>query len=474
MPISLIHPQSLILPKNLRLKRNTMAVSPLEIIQQQFNHTLPRLLNKKIRHALRRQSENKNTHYPFSLLSHHSDHYTIIYDVFRTYQDKKIIAVCPSLRNLKQQLFPLTVLLEKKPVAFQYKVLSPKNPIFSTCLIEINMPECFVQTTQTLKIEFCFKPLKWSATLPPNPFNSGVAGDITLMTKQKYNPFRWIQDWCLYHHRVHKIKHILLYNYGKDTRQLMQKLSGLDPDLKITLVTWNFPFGVRGALSEFAYLNHAHYFLGGATPFRIVLDIDEYLVNPSHQTLTTYLHNLSINGIINLRIPGVPILPIYRSESDQYANYLPRVLDFPYQNQLYQNPIQRGTFPKTIFTHKGIHFVSTHFVEDDGSIPPNACGDYSWNYQINKPPLPYFDKLLQKIDPSRSNVPQIDLYSERKNQQLVTLDTEKLYYNHYLGLSTGWKNLYRLLPQSYNPQIHTTDPRMEKMLKIAKLPPKNE
>lgn len=172
--------------------------------------------------------------------------------------------------------------------------------------------------------------------------------------------------------------------------------------------------------------------------------------------------------MLNLRIPGVPILPIYRSEPAQHTHFLPRVFDFPYQNKLHYSETQRGTFPKTIFTYKGIRFVSTHFAEDDEAILSNT-GNFSWNYQVGTPPLSRFDKVLQKIVPSHFTIPQIDLYSERKNQQLVTVDTKKLYYNHYLGLTTGWKQPQRLLSQTYDAKIHTTDPRMEKMLEIANL-----
>ena len=467
--VTIIKPQSFVLPREFGVRRATMIPSPWQVLREQFHCNVPRLLRRDIRHALARQSRNGAIKPTFSWLAHKPDDSTIIYDVFRSYDDQKIIAICAPLRNLEQHLLPLTVCLEGQPVAFEFKPLCPQNPIFSTYIIEIKTPPAFVKTRENLNLEFRFQSLRWRATVAQNIFCADTDTPTTLITKQKNNPVPWIQDWCIYHHRVHNIKHILIYNYGSDTDTLSHALASLAPDLKITLVVWNFPFGDKGAISEFAYLNHAHYLLGDATKFRVVLDVDEYLINPTSMRLDQYLDTLSIDNKLNLRIPGVSIPAIYASAKDMHAEYLPRVFNFPYQRIMHNATDQQGTFPKTIFSNAGNTYVSTHFVTADDSVPLGACEDFIWRHKPKQSAIGFVDSCLGKLYPPYRQLPPIDLYSETKNQEMVVLDKNKLYYNHYLGLNVGWKNPNRLRASVYNPKQHVEDLAMKRMLALANL-----
>ena len=174
---------------------------------------------------------------------------------------------------------------------------------------------------RTIDLRFRFRDFRVNAVCRPVPLMGTTCerADLTLSTLQKDNDVQWIRDWCVWHHRVHGVSRIVIYDNNSanvdDVRENLSRLAG--PEL--VLVRWNFPYGPYSPQSRklpsplhFAQtgaLNHCRMVFGGCTDWCVNLDVDEYLYNGGDAPLLQHLRDRKYRNrsVVYLRFYTVPM-----------------------------------------------------------------------------------------------------------------------------------------------------------------------
>lgn len=338
------------------------------------------------------------------------------YKIFRMDEFQIFVADCNGI-----------VKSEKEPLSFDFKWL---NSTFSF--------------SRTIKVSFN----QWE-TSPPK---------LTLSTLQKDNPTEWIRDWVLYHHRIHGVERVLLYdNNSKNKDKLIACLNSLENDnLQIYLIHWDVDYVPHHlGKCQIAQINHAYYWLWNKISWIINFDIDEYLVNHTKMSLSNYLQrytgtfcsslNLNLREISNLDQNGVNL---YYSEENKQ---LPLVTDFKWIKKE-----QKIAYKNIILSSKGSH-INIKIHHSFFELPLSPIKKY-----LNKKPSklanilmyvfcsPVFSLCYLKI--SRWIYKILQLATRILNRInikypypimqhiLVKRPIEwGIYFHHYRGLNTFWK-----------------------------------
>lgn len=112
-------------------------------------------------------------------------------------------------------------------------------------------------------------------------------GHRVMVTLQRNNPIRWIEQWMDYHYRNHGIDGFLIYDNSSTDYQIGELDHAISrPYLKVKVVPWPYPYGPQGSdhapwdsdYGQYVMLEHAKYrYLSNAA---LVLnnDIDELVV----------------------------------------------------------------------------------------------------------------------------------------------------------------------------------------------------
>ena len=141
----------------------------------------------------------------------------------------------------------------------------------------------------------------------------------------KDNDVQWIKDWCIWHHRVHGVGRIVIYDNDSDNIDAVyESLSSLTiPEL--VLVRWSFPYGPysrqsRGLprsvhFAQMGSLNHCRMVFGSCTHWCMNLDIDEYLYSNGDAPLPVHLRGRKYRNrsVVYLRSYGVPMTTDFKS-----------------------------------------------------------------------------------------------------------------------------------------------------------------
>ena len=103
----------------------------------------------------------------------------------------------------------------------------------SSLTVEFKWPDSIIPFSKTLQLQ-------------PNPWQ-GSSSKLTLRTLQRDNPMEWIRDWILYHHRIHSVERVLLYdNVSNSKCELVDYLPTLESErLEICLVDWDISHSPR-------------------------------------------------------------------------------------------------------------------------------------------------------------------------------------------------------------------------------------
>ena len=375
------------------------------------------------------------------------DSRTIFFDVFRSAQAKKIIAIGPEMRNLRGKLLPLKILCGGREL--KYKMETPLDYTqlsWKTGLTILYIEEPRLKSDEEIKLIFCWCSFKQELSIGPSPFDDSKFTEFTLMTLQKDNPLVWISDWCRFFNRVHNVSRIVLYdNASSNLEDLKSELQGLSEEMEIHLVYWNFTYGPPSSgFTQLGALNHCYWNLKDRSKYFLNFDIDEYLVNRTSYPLPEYLNRTMSSRIASLSVIGlnVPKLPQLKSQKRRL-----RANDHEYRFKYQVSPA------KTIFKGSGIKFVSVH-----RNLPniPRVAQSFLIRYRsiyilyrklnilwlkFKLPVGPY--KLTKRVDP------------------------DELYFNHYKSLNTGWKWKDQIKP--LEPQRVVYDPDMREHLKRANL-----
>jgi hypothetical protein len=207
------------------------------------------------------------------------DEKTLIYDVFLKNDNKTVVVICPPPVNFTPQLQPIYLQIEDKKYKFSQTISDRKMLIFELTLrkaLEQNTActLCIPQGTYQIELDIHKKPLQ----------------GLALITLQKNNEIRWVEDWIEFYKTQFGIEHIFIYDNNSDNYEdLCKALDG-----KATIIPWNFPYGPHylndNAFTQIGALNHFTYKYGEAcTIFNF--DIDELLFCKNDDVKKSILSN---------------------------------------------------------------------------------------------------------------------------------------------------------------------------------------
>lgn len=123
--------------------------------------------------------------------------------------------------------------------------------------------------------------------IPVNHNDGYFNGHKVMVTLQKNNPIRWIEQWMDYHYRNHGIDGFLIYDNASTDYGIGELDYAISrPYLRVRVVPWPYPYGPQGSdhapwdsdYGQYVMLEHAKYrYLSNAA---LVLnnDIDELIV----------------------------------------------------------------------------------------------------------------------------------------------------------------------------------------------------
>ena len=242
---------------------------------------------------------------------------TIFYDVFLDRNTKELRALGPRLYNLRHEVFPLTILVNGEKVKFRLYHVDRLVFLESEKLLN-SIPSSVVVTFQFNTFEKTIE-IDWLRDERQLEQYDNIS--LTISTLQKNNYVEWISDWILWHSRLYDVKRIVLYDNGSSNqKQLMKCLKTLEPEVQIVFVCWPFPYGSKASYQfcQHGTLNHCRLKFPISSSYCINLDIDEYLVLRTSDSLKIYLDqklNLPKLGVLIVKENLVPNLTIQPSES---------------------------------------------------------------------------------------------------------------------------------------------------------------
>ncbi len=385
---------------------------------------------------------------------------TIFYDVFIHPLSRKLVCLGPTLFNLKKHLFPLVVTLNGHRVELAY------YEIERLFFLESAQLELKFQEELTVVVEFSHfaKQLVINQSEQCNLLRHHENALLTISTLQKDNCAEWICDWVVWHKRLCDIGRVILYDNGSSNlNEIMQYLSDYADDMRIIIVDWDFPHGIRPFKSaQHGSLNHCRLRFPIPDGYCINLDIDEYLAPPSSQeSLLNYLNRKvsgSFAGAINIKSRIVPVTV------DVSRKPVPRCYDFHYvyrkSSELYKK-VERNRYFKYIYRFEHVGYNSPHKTRSHKNRI--FCKQYNVRQKLSF----HAAKLMWRVKKLVGNFaierPQIDSTS--------VPDTE-LYYYHFLGLTTGWQgNVTHKTFSQVDRRIHVPDPDIHKFAAKAKMIP---
>ena len=366
-------------------------------------------------------------------LEYPMDSRTIFFDVFRSAEAKKIIAIGPEMRNLRDKLLPLKILCGGRALRYKMETqLDYTRLRWKIGLTILYIEDPRLKSDEEIRLTFCWRSFKQELSIGPSLFDDCKFTEFTLMAIQKDSPPIWISDRCRFFNRVHNVSRIVLYdNDSSNLEDIKSELQKLSKEMEIHLVHWNFPFGPPS--SEFAQrgaLNHCYWHLKDRSKYFLNFDIDEYLVNRTSYSLSEYLNRTMSSRIATLNVIGrnVPSTPQLKSQKRRL-----RANDHEYHLKLY-----KSSPSKTIFKGSGIKFVSVHRnLLDLPRFTQIFLVRYRSIYRMYRKLNHLWLKFKLPIGP----------YKLEKQ-----VDPDELYFNHYKSLTTDWRLRYRINPpKPFNP-----------------------
>lgn len=248
--------------------------------------------------------------------------------------------------------------------------------------------------------------------IPVRPRSDSFVGRKTMVTMQKNNPIEWVQQWILYHVKVHDVGGFLIYDNGSTdytAKHLEDMLQGTKAIVKV--VEWPYPYGPQGSdyapwdsdYGQYVMLEHAKLRFLASASMVLNNDVDEYIVTKGI-SLDDIQQHLMSSSTGCLRYKGIWIEP-YDIAEKKSAISVP-------------------------FAERDIH---NYYCTDSN----NTIGiGYKWML------------VPQKHMNDQWLVHHI-------NSQMI--ETDQLYYAHHLALNTNWswqRDEYRgdpanLVPEPY-------------------------
>jgi len=385
---------------------------------------------------------------------------TLFYDVFRSHDRRKIIALGPELRNLAADVLPLRIECGGRRLRYRCNKLRNRKLALhypeELHILEIFADESLLASDEPLELVFRWKSFEQRAEVPPNPLAALPPVGLTLYTLQKDNPPEWLRDWCLYHHRVHGVGRVVIYDNGSaDAAALPGHLAALDAGLDTVLIDWPFPYGDHlNQPCQHGSLNHCPRIFGDRSAYYLSFDVDEYLVNRTSLPLRDYLDKRLTGAVAALLVPEV-WAPYIRLDTGRLARVTDYDVRYKSLADVHPDAVMR---PKPVFRHKGTRYVGVHLCRPQmpkaGLVVEKLRRIWEWLHWRCGVWMP--SHCFRKM---QIRLPGFYLWEECAGRDL--------YYLHYQGLFSDWKEGEppARVPVAFDPAIHEADTEMPPILK---------
>ena len=386
------------------------------------------------------------------------DSRTIFYDVFRCDDDRKMVAIGPPPVNLRNELEKLRITCGGRMIPHR------KREYPKLCILEFSSDQT-ANAGKNLPLRFSFPSFDVEIEVPPPPLSSPAeAPHLGLMTLQRNNPLPWILDWCRWHHRLHGVSRVVLYDNASDNRDdLAAALARMGEAIDIVLIDWPFPYGPGRSHKNFfcqtGAQNHYRLRFGSADAWCLNLDIDECLVVSGKKTFKQYLHDCEGNGIVEVLFDSF-IVPPHQGQ--------PAIANRRVSSYWFRNRERRGTGFKFAFKPRHIEHVKQHIAYPQNPVFAKLIG------------LPHlYDKTCRFFYGSvrkRLSSRRILRFFFPNQFALRYPSPEEMFYYHFRGLNTNWipkRNLGEEV-ESFDASRHVSDTLIGELFIRAGLNDDNE
>ena len=383
---------------------------------------------------------------------HEYDSRTIFYDVFRCDDDRKVVAIGPPPVNLRNDL-------EKLRITCGGRILPHrKREYLKLYVLELTCDQT-ANAEKDLPLRFSFPSFDVEIEVPPPLSSPAEVLHLGLMTLQRNNPLPWILDWCRWHHRLHGVSHIVLYDNASDNRDdLVAALARMDETVDIVLVDWPFPHGPgRSHKNRFCQTGAQNHYLlrfGSADEWCLNLDIDECLGVSGNKTIKQYLHDCEGNGVVEVLFDSFMVPP----HQGQPAMANRRVISYWFRNRE-----RRGWGFKFAFKPRHIEYIKQHIAYPKNRVFAKLTG------------LPrLYDKTLRILYGSilkRLSSRRIVRFFFPNQFALRYPSIEEIFYYHFRGLNTNWmpERNFGEEVESFDASRHVSDTRIGELCTRAGL-----
>ena len=375
---------------------------------------------------------------------HNYDSGTIFYDIFWSAAFDRLIALGPPAINLKTELSALRITC--KGVRLSHTI----RYYWHLCVIEIACgSRRDMRTGQVL--EFQFRSFQTTAPVPEKPQNfCGICADLALMTMQKDTPVRWIEDWCKWHHRLHEVFRVVIYDNGSSNRDLIANaLNALSAEMDITFVDWPFMYGpgtsYKNRFSQLGSQNHYRLRFGPHDRWCVMLDVDEYLAADSGFKLMDQLKK-RFDPCVAVAMIDSWIVPPH---AGQPAHVERTAGDHRFRNREISFRRLKYLFRPTL-----VEYNRAHIAFPSGSslsIMQPFPHLYAWFLRF------WYGSVLKRVGRSRIGR---RFYSSQFRVQY--LDPNDVFFFHFRGLNTNWRPEREIGEETeeYNSHQHVLDNRI--------------
>lgn len=397
------------------------------------------------RDFLSRRSTDDNTHVTETDY-HEYDSRTIFYDVFRCDDDRKVVAIGPPPVNLRNELEKVKITCGGRLIHHR------KREYLKLYVLELPCDQT-AKTGTNLPLRFSFPSFDVEIEVPPALSSPAETYRLGLMTQQRNNPLLWILDWGRWHHRLHGMSRLVLYDNASDNRHdLAAALARMDEAVDVVLVDWPFPYGPRrrpkDRFGQTGAQNHYLLRFGAADAWCMMLDIDECLVVSGERTFKQYLQDCEGNGVVEVVFDSF-IVP---SHQEQPAMATRRISSYWFRNRK-----RRGYMLKYAFQPRHIEYVGPHMAYPKNWVFAKLAG------------LPrLYHKILRSLYGSilkRLSVTRIVKFFFPNRFALRYPSSDEVFFYHFRGLNTNWKpgRDFGEEVEAFDASRHVSDPLIREL-----------
>jgi len=159
---------------------------------------------------------------------------TVIYDLFRTADPEMLLAICPPLHNLEQDL------------VLRFRAEPSGEPCSFTRQIRVNCDRLWIRVPRGTEQLVAETTIGEFPLIPSSDLTEVFRDRRVVFTLSKNNDLVWIRDWATYYVRVHGVDAVVVYDNGSTRygRAEIEAALSTVPGLAVfAVIDWPFRYG---------------------------------------------------------------------------------------------------------------------------------------------------------------------------------------------------------------------------------------